>query len=177
MQLRAFRDQFLARPIERDFGTAIDPFLALRRSPVLGVAQHLPNDRMIIDRVGLVAGTKVEDFPVSSLPRATAAEDFAALKPGDEDNFIRRRNGERLAIHLGIFNLETFIDAAGDRMPGIANPESLTLRRFPPGEGSGRAHEALEDFRVMRGMEGNEAHPLPDPLEDALHHRVAHLSV
>ena len=172
-----FATSFSRASLSGMFGTTVDPALAFRRGPMDGVAQDLPNDRMKIDRIGFVARTEIKDLAVAAFPGAAAPENFAAFKPGEKNDLVRRRDGERFAIHLGVLDFETAIDPAGDRMPGIANPETLPFARLAPGERTARAHQALEDFRVMRRVQRDESHPFPDAAEHTLDDRVLHLAV
>ena len=59
-------------------------------------------------------------------------------------------------------------------MRRITDPESLLLARFSPRERAGRAHEAFEWFRVMRGMQRDETHALPYTRQHALDDTIAH---
>src|SRR6266550_752066 len=67
-----------------DLRAAVDPFHAIACGPANSIAQNQPDIFIIIDRIGLVAGTKVKDFAVAAFPSAAGAENFTALEPGDE---------------------------------------------------------------------------------------------
>src|SRR5438270_13364748 len=113
-------------------------------------------------------GAKVKDFTVTALPSAAGAKDFAAFKPGNEDDLIRCRDGERFAIHLDILDFKIAVNAARDRMGGVAHPQSLALARFAPNDGTARSHESHERLGVMRRVQRDEAHTLPYPRQNAL---------
>jgi SAM-dependent methyltransferase len=72
--------------------------------------------RLHEDWVGFVAGAEVKDFAVAAFPGATAPEDFAAFKPGEKNDFVRRRNGKRFAIHFGVLNFKVAINSRRDRV-------------------------------------------------------------
>ena len=141
------------------------------------VAQDLPNDRVKVYRIDLVARTEVEDLAVAAFPGRAASEHFTAFKPGEENDFLRRRDRKRLAVHFAVFNLEAAIDSLRDRMSGVANPEPFPLSRLAPGERTARAHQSLEDFRVMRRVQRDKSHPFPDTAEHAFHDGVLDLTV
>src|SRR5262245_57787546 len=98
MELRAPRKylQWRRRSLDRVVRTrAIDRF-----RPADTVCDHLEHVVVVIGRVGLVAGAEVEDLAGAALVAATAAEDLAAGKPTDEDQGVRLRDVEMLAVHL-----------------------------------------------------------------------------
>ena len=64
-------------------GFAVD-----RARPFGGVDQHLLHVGLMVDREGFVAGLEVEDTAVAALEAATAAENFAAGEPADENEFV-----------------------------------------------------------------------------------------
>src|SRR5437870_13643184 len=74
-----------------DLRADVDPLHAITCGPANSIAQNQPDILIIIDRIGLVAGTEVKDFAVAALPSATGAEDFTPVEPGDENNLIGRR--------------------------------------------------------------------------------------
>ena len=140
VQLRTFRDELLVRLVDRDVWTTVDPLLTVRRGLVNRVLQDSPNERVKINRVSFMARTEVKYFAVAAFPRAAAAENLAAFKPRNKNNFVGRGDGERLAIHFSVFDFETAIDSLRNRVAGMANPEPLALSRLPPGERAARAH-------------------------------------
>src|ERR1039458_608169 len=74
--------------------------LPLGPRPEDRVEDNALNERVVVDGVGLVAWTKIEDAPAAARPTVPATKDFAAFKPRDEDLLIRRRDAEGLTIHL-----------------------------------------------------------------------------
>ena len=62
-------------------------------------------------------------------------------------------------------------------MRGIADPNAFFLSGFTPGERTACAHEAFEDFRVMRRMQRDKSHSLPNAFDDAIDNDVGNLSV
>ena len=85
---------------------------------------------MKIDRIGFVPGPEIEDLAVPALPGAAASEDFAAFKPGEENDLVRRRNRERLAVHLRVLNFKEAIDSA--RRSGDRDCKPKAVRVRPP---------------------------------------------
>ena len=79
-----------------------------------------------------MAGAEVKDFAVAALPRAARAKNFAAFEPGDKNNLIRCRHGERFTVHFDVFDFEIAIDPARDWMGRIADPESFLFAGFAP---------------------------------------------
>src|SRR5437016_5483516 len=124
---------------------------------------------MIVDGINFVAGTEVEDFAVRSVPSATGTENIASFEPGNENNFVRRRNGKRFSVHLRVLNFEVTIDPPCNRMRRITNPEPFFLARFTPGNGTTGPHQTHKRFGIMGGMQGDESHTLPDSRKYALH--------
>ena len=70
---------------------------------------------------------------------------------------------EVLAVHLVVRDDDRLRHAGGDRMRGIDGPDHLALAAGvrPPAQRAGGAHEALEDLRVVRGVEDDQAHARP----------------
>src|ERR1700737_1134414 len=146
-----------------------------------GPAHRVSQDQLHVwiekDRIHFVSGGEIENFAVAAFPSATGAKNIAAFKPRNENNFIRRRNGEWFAVHLAVFDFEITIDAACDGMRGIANPNAFFLSGFTPGERATRAHEALENFRVMRRVQGDETHTLPDAFDHTIDNGIGNSTV
>src|SRR3954465_9151251 len=106
----------VGRPDNASFGRAFPPGLADwlqrlrappsradrqgRRRPAHGVADHLLDERLMVGRIGLVAGAEVEDPALAAPEAAAAAEDLPALKPAHEYQLVRGRDVEMLAVHL-----------------------------------------------------------------------------
>src|SRR4051794_22496600 len=56
--------------------------------------------RLVIDRKLLVTWTEVGNAAVAAVPAAAAAKDLPALERRDENELVRRRYVEELAVHL-----------------------------------------------------------------------------
>src|ERR1043165_5131373 len=82
--------------VHGDIGGAVYPARAFGASPAHGVLDDELDVRIIIRGIGFVAGAEVEDLAGAATPRGTAAEDFAACKPGDKDLLVRRGDAEGL---------------------------------------------------------------------------------
>ena len=145
--------------------------------PAGGVGDDPADVGIEVGRVGLVARPEVDDPAATPPERAAAAEDLAALEPADEDEFVRRRDVEVLAVHLLLRQDERLVQALGDGMRRIHDPQPLGTAVLAPLEVAGRAHEPLEDPREVAGMEDDQAHAVEDPGVDPLDDRVAHLVV
>src|SRR6266478_943860 len=123
-----------------DLRTTVDPLHAIACSPANGIAQNQADVLVIIDRIGSVAGTEVKDFAVAAFPGTTRAKNLAALEPGDENNLVGRRHGERFAIHFDVLDFEIAIYPARDWMRRVANPEPFLFAGLAPDNGAARAH-------------------------------------
>src|SRR5260221_13410189 len=100
----------------------------------------------MIRRKSFMPGSEVEDLSVATFPAAARTQNFAALKPGHEDEFVRRRNTKRLAIHLFMRDLEIRRKSLHDRMARITSPNSLFLARFAPNKRTSGTDETFEHF-------------------------------
>ncbi len=128
-----------------------------------------------------MARPKVKDLAVAARPAAPAAENLTAFKPGDEHLLVRCRHAEGFTVHLFLREFEIAVEATGDGMPGIADPETLALVGLAPRQRAGRAHQALEDLRVMPRVQHDQAHAFEDALLHALRdavldHAMRHVS-
>src|SRR5438034_6243708 len=177
VDLGTFNLERFGRVFGGDLRSTVDPLDAVACGPVNGIAKDQPDVLVIIDRIGLVAGTKVKDFSIATFPTATRAENFAVLAPGNENNLIGRRHGERFAVHFDIFDLEIAIDSAGDRMGWVTNPEPFLFAGFAPDDGTTRTHQPHEWFRVMRRVQRDETHSLPHSRQDALDDGVGYFAM
>src|SRR5437762_12369978 len=101
---RSFDFEWFGCVFGGDLRATVDPLHAIACGPADGIAQNQPDVLIIIDRIGLVAGTEVKDFSIATFPGATRAENFAALEPGNENNFIGRRYGEGFAVLFDILD-------------------------------------------------------------------------
>ena len=108
-------DPALARELRQALSAALLP-LAPGRGPLHRIGQHLLDVGVMVGRIGLVAGPEVEDAAVAALPAAAGAEHLAALEPGQQHQFVGRRDVEALAVHLLVGQLEILRQAGGDRL-------------------------------------------------------------
>ena len=109
---------------------------------------------------------EVEDLARAALVGGAAAEDLAALEPGDEDQFVRLRNAERFAVHLLLREFDVLADAFDDRVPLGDDPEPLLLVGLAPLQIAGGAHQPLEDLREVTGVQDDQAGAVEHPLVD-----------
>ncbi len=63
-------------------------------------------------------------------------------------------------------------DAGGDRMARVDRPQPLAFARLAPLQRAGCAHQPLEDFGEMAGMQHEQAHAFPDAPGDTLDDHV-----
>src|SRR5918994_2143802 len=114
-----------------------------RRSPADGVLDDALDVLVVVGGVLLVAGAEVED-PTPPPPVTQAApEDLPTSEPAHEDELVRLRDVEGLAVHL---LLELYVLPYSLRY-GVArryHPEPLRVV-VAPLEVAGRTHEPLED--------------------------------
>ena len=125
--------------------------------------------------MGLVARPEVDDPAATAPVRAAAAEHLAALEPAHEDQLVRGRDVEVLAVHLLLRQDEGLAEALGDRMRRVHDPQALAAAVLPPLEVAGRAHQPLEDPREVARVQDDQAHPVEDPGVDPVDDVVAHL--
>ena len=124
-----------------------------------------------------MAGAEVEDLAVAAGVTAAAAEDFAALEPGDENEFVGRGDVEEFAVHLLVLDFEMFAQAIGNGMAGRNDPHPLFLAHLAPFQVAARPHQPLEELGEMAGVKDDEAHAIEDALLDALDNGILHLVV
>lgn len=103
-----------------------------RRGPLHRVADNALHFRLVIDRVGLVAGAEIEDFTTPPVKAAAAAEDLAALKPTDKHQRIGRGDVKMLTVHLGLRDFKIFAQSGGNRMARLDHPETFFFTQFSP---------------------------------------------
>src|SRR5215216_724677 len=114
-----------------------------RRGPADGVLDDALDVLIVVRRVLLVTGAEVED-PTPPPPVTQAApEDLPPSEPAHEDELVRLRDVEGLAVHL-LFELYVFADSLRYGMPRRDYPEPLRVV-VAPLEVAGCAHELLED--------------------------------
>src|SRR6266513_993042 len=177
VNLRTFNLKLFGRVFGGDLLATVDPLDAVACGPAKGIAQNHPDTLVIIDELGFVAGAEVKDLSVATFPGAARAENFTALEPGNENNLIGRRHGERFAVHFDILDFEIAIDPARNRMGRVANPEPFLFAGLAPDDGTTRAHQPHEWFRVMRRVQRDETHSLPHSRQDALDDGVGYSTV
>lgn len=117
---------------------------ALRRSPTDSVGDHPLDLWMMIDRITFVTGAEIKDASAATAPCAAAAEDFTALEPGNENEIVGCGDAERFAIHFALFEFDAVVDAIGDGMTGVDDPDSLPFTGFAPAKGATGSKHPLE---------------------------------
>src|SRR6056297_2645873 len=98
-----------------------------RRGPADGVVEHRLDVLAVIDGVGLVARSEVEELPAAPAVATARAEHLTALEPRGEDEAVRFRNAERLAVGLGRLDDDRVAQAVDDGVAGVRDPEPLAL--------------------------------------------------
>ena len=114
VQLRPALDDRLQRLFDRHVRRVVDGAVACPagcRPSSRALRSTLLDVRVVIGRIGLVAGAEVEDVAGAAALGQARAEHFAALEPGDEHRLERLRHGELLAIHLLVLELEILAEA------------------------------------------------------------------
>ena len=104
-----------------------------RNGPLDSVVDNIEHDRFVVDRIRLVARSKIEDPPVAALVAATGPEHLPTLEPGDKYELVRYRNLERLAVHFGFGNDERIVESCCNRVSWIDSPHALALPRLAVG--------------------------------------------
>ena len=125
--------------------------------PVNGVGDDALNVGVMEGGAGLVAGLEVEDLARVAEVGHTRTEDVAVLIPTAEDELVRLGNEEGLGVKLLGFDEEFVGDSRCDGVCGKHIPHDLSLVATP-GEIAHCADDRAEGFRMMRGMESDEAH-------------------
>ena len=140
------------------------------RGPANTIANHLENFCLMENRIGLVTGTEMKNPAAAARPGATAAEDFSALVPVDEDHIVRSWYIEGLAIHFVGRDFDMHRNTARDRMGRQDTPQSHSFASFgiAPGQVAARTHQPLKRQAVMGGMQCHETHAGVYPCDDRL---------
>ena len=120
-----------------------------------------------------MAGAEVKYFSGTALEGNAGAEHFTAFKPGHENGFEGFGNGEGLAIHFLVFDLDILAKASGDGMVAVDHPQALNFPRFAPFQRTWRAHQLAENLGEVAGMQDDEPHALPNALLHAFNDSVA----
>lgn len=96
-----------------------------------------------IDRKAFMAGTKIENAPASPVIAATRSKNLSALNPTNENQVVRLRDIEGLAVHFRLGNNNGFRQALCNGMCGVDNPYPFTLAAFmlAPAKIAGGTHE------------------------------------
>src|SRR6185295_5987867 len=105
------------------------------------------------------------------------AEYLAALVPRDEDGLERLGNEKRLAVHFGRRDFHVFAEPGRDRVVPVDHPDTLQFARLAPFQAAGCAHEAVEDFGEMAGVEDDKPHPLPHVTLDTFGNRIGDIAM
>src|SRR6266850_272561 len=98
---------------------------SLRPCPAHGVVNYTLNGGMMINGIGLVPGTEIEDASAAARPAVAAAENFSPLEPGNKNLLLGVGNAERLPIHLGLFQFDATVNPFGDGVAGIYRPNAF----------------------------------------------------
>ncbi|MMZ60509.1 hypothetical protein D1872_226080 [compost metagenome] len=127
----------------------------------------------MVHREGFMTRAEIEDLAQPSLIAAAAAENFAALEPGDEHQLIRGRDFKAFAVHFFLWNFNILAQSPRDRMARLNDPDPLFFPVIPPFQRSGvRSHQAAENLGGMPRVKHNQSHAvqhlLPDPLDDRI---------
>src|SRR5215217_4795430 len=141
-----------------------------RCGPADGVLDDALDVLVVVGGVLLVARAKIEDPTPPSPVTQAAPEDLPTPEPAYEDELVRLRDVEGLAVHL-LLELYVLPDPLRYGMPWRDHPESLGVI-VAPLEVAGRAHESLEDFGEVSGVEDYESHTAEHPLMDLLDDHV-----
>ena len=107
------------------------PYFRLGSDIVASLPQQFAHVLQFIGRIRFMAGIEIKDLSASAMEHASAAEYFAALKPSDVHQFVRRRNVKRLAVHLFLRNIDR-LHAPHDGMRRIDAPQPLSLAALAP---------------------------------------------
>ena len=132
---------------------------------------------MVVGGACLVAWAEIEDPSGPASERATRAEHLASGEPTDQDQFVRRRDVEVLAVHLLMRQLEVLADAGGDGVSGRDHPEAFFVAALTPLQITTCSHQALEHPRKVSGVQHDQAHAGIDPLHDTIDHLIADFAV
>ena len=129
--------------------------------------------------LALVGGSEVKDASRAARVTAPAAKHLASLIRADEDELVRRRDVEELAIHLLVRDHDGLRQPRGDGMSRVHRPDHLALasRIGPPAQRAAGAHEAPEDLGVMARVQDHDAHAVEDARVHAFDDRVVDLVV
>ena len=111
----------------------------------------------MISGISLVTGLEIEYLSVSSCPGTTASEDLAALEPTEEYCLLGLGNVKSLAVHLFGIEHEGLVNTGSDRMIGLDAPDPFSFA-VSPLQRAGSAHELLEYFGIVSGMEYDNSH-------------------
>ena len=134
------------------------------------VRDHPAHVGVVVHGVVLVARREEEDLAVSPPERAAAAEHLATGEGRDEDQLVRGRDVERLAVHLLGVDDDRIRYALGDRVGRVDRPDQLPVLLAAPAQRAGGAHQLAEDLRPVPGVQDHETEPgehVPvDPLDD-----------
>ena len=153
------------------------PLRPVRHRPRDAVRDHLADVLVVVHREVLVAGREVEDLPVSAAERAAGPEHLAAGEGRHEDQFVRHRDVEELAVHLLLLDLDRVRHALRDRVRRVHRPDQLAVALTAPAQRARRTHQLAEDLRPVTGVQDDEAHPRQHVLVHALDHLVLDLAV
>src|SRR5690349_18152133 len=133
-------------------------------TPRHGVCDHALYLGLKVNRVLLVPRAEVKDAPSAAVEAAAAAKHLAALERADEDELVRRRDVEELAVHLLVGDDEGLRDTRSDRMVWADGPDDLALAHLAPPQPAAGPHQPHEDLRLVARMQDDQAHAVEYPL-------------
>jgi len=100
--------------------------------PTARIGDYLYYRPIVEDRIRLMTWPEIEDPAMSTLPAASASEDFATLEPRYENYLLWMRHIESLSVHFGVWQLDRLSKACRDGMTGLHHPQTLFFGYFPP---------------------------------------------
>ena len=89
---------------------------------------------------------------------AARAEHLTAAEGAEEDQLVRGRDVEELAVHLLLVDNQRVRDAAGDRVGRVDRPDQLAVVGGAPPERARRPHQGREDLGPMSRVQDDQAH-------------------
>jgi hypothetical protein len=146
-----------------------------RSGPAHGISYHFPDIGVVERRITLVAGSEVENLSRSPGVAAARSKDLAVGEPRQEYELLRRRNVEKLAVHLLPLELDVAIESCRDRMRWRDDPDALDLVRDTPDEIAGRSHQPFENLRMVSRVENDQPHSMKHSGLDTIDRLLSYL--
>jgi hypothetical protein len=139
------------------YGSHVRDPLGPSSRPNDGVGDDLTDGR--VEKYGkrVVAGSKVDDAPLSDGPGQPAAKSLIRTPRGDQDDRLGSGHRERLGVHRGLRNRERN-DTARNGMLGSLDFDVLRFAVISPASRFARgSHERLEGLTGTGGVERHES--------------------